>query len=118
MDGIFTECLSPQTYSFIFIFIFSVLVFQALHSEIQVWGGDRSRKSTIGDLWEILDGKEKARMPGSPTAQGERILGAGSQGRVPPPGQGMLQKWVRGAAPVHPTSGAQWDLPALSRIPR
>lgn len=58
-------------------------------------------------------------MPGSPTAQGERILGAGSRGRVPPPGWGMLQNWVRGLAPAHPTSGAQWDrhLPATQQNP-
>lgn len=77
-------------------FSFVFLVFQALPSEIQGWGGDKSRKSAIGDLWEMLDGEEKARMPGSPTAQGERILGAGSQGRAPRAGWGMLQSWVRG----------------------
>lgn len=58
-------------------------------------------------------------MPGSPTAQDESILGAGSQGRVPPPGWGMLQTWVRRPAPAHPASGAQRDrhLPATQQNP-
>lgn len=90
-----------------------------LPSKIRGQGGDKNRKSAIGDLWEMLDSKEKVRMPDSPTAQGGRILGVGSWGRVPPPGWGMLQSWVRDQRLRIPHWELQrdWHLPAPQQNP-
>lgn len=95
-------------------------MFQALHSEIWGWRGDKSRKSAIGDLWEMLDSKEKIRMPGSPTAQEERILGLGARAKSPHqaggccrPGSGDQRLRI-----PHQEPSRTGTFQPLSRIPR